>query len=396
MLKDKMVLLIVVNDEKKSIARLFLLGVSLNGEILSNRPSIVEENNNIKASYYLSPSPDSSMIGLCLFIPKQKHVDNNRIKAKIFSSELKELTSREVFFSTAENDVYKRIYVENALIDNAGDFYILGSKFSKGVNEYCSVWYLAKNANHPDPINNSLTYKKPKEYQLIMDNHGEPVLIGLYAEPDETKHYYTGYFYGKIRGVGLSIDMKTFLLPREIQHPPYSPDSFFPQLRTINKKDEGHILILEYAWIKSNNPHFGSLIVINLDKEGSLIYSSNVYKNQSKYLGAFREKSFLNYYSYLSIYDDMQGKLNILFNDNPKNSELTTEPTGTVLLNIENSSLASVQIDNKGKVLKKIISPPENNEIKLCTDILIKFTEDEFIIGGLKKDEFWLGRLLMN
>jgi hypothetical protein len=395
MLKDRFVALILGIDQKKSLAKFIVQDIAFNGDLLLARKPVLSVNSALRASYHMAISPDQHRIVFCLAIPKQKNNKENKLTVKIFDEELVETSTREISFGAEENEKYKWIQIENILVSNNDNIYLLGNKFLNAQTEDCSLWLLKKDGESLKKFALELTGKIPKKCDIEWNALNEPLLVGLFAVKDEVYHHYTGYFYGKIVDLDETIDLKTGFIPNEVQHPPHSSDDYFPDWKILNREDGGVTFILEYVYLKGNNYHFGNLLMVSIDSRGLLNYAHAVFKNQMAFMAFLREKTYLTYYSYLPFIDESRNKLIVFFNDTPKNNPNVNEKSGAYLTNIDNSLLTKIEIDPTGHLSKTIVSTPDNNAIALCGGISARYSDKEHAVFGFKNDALWLGKIIM-
>jgi hypothetical protein len=391
MLKDRFRILFFAINKKDSKAILFLQDISFEGEIITPASDILQSKGKERVSIHLSRSPDSSKVAYCLAIPRQKGIDKNKIKVVIYDSKMKLLTSREVGYSNNEDDDFKWVKTDNALLSNEGEIYFVGRRVGKGIKSIYSLWYLPKEGDHLASINMGSIDAKLKDCKLLMNSRDEPVLVALYTEPDAKYNSYSGYCYGKINKQ--SIEMRAHALSDSILHRPYH--ALFDQLQwnTYNRKDGGLICVFEYFWVSKKTPHFGNIGVLNVDPDGILHYSTRIYKNQAKYWGIIGSGAYFNYYSHLAEYDETQSKLTLYFNDNAENNQAANDKIKKMLVHMDNSVLVKVEIDQDGKVTKRPVAQPGDREIFFSSGVGVRLEGGELHVIGLKKDDVWLGRI---
>lgn len=128
-------------------------------------------------------------------------------------------------------------------------------------------------------------------------------------------------------------------------------------------------------------------------ERGSLTYSIAIPKNQTKLYGAFRSKDFTTYYSYLPLYDNATNTLTLIFNDSEKNS--ANIQNSVQLLAINNRVSVAVTIDHNGNASKKPVKIPTNDDTILCTGLALQVSDKESVVLGLRDNNMWVGRLIL-
>ena len=407
MLKDRFVFLLIFLPNSKLnnsvISKMYIQDVSFEGNLLSPIRAIQEVRVDAEVSMHLSSSPDTTSIILCTAIPGKKKTDKNIFTFRIYSNTMEEVYSKELTISDDLNTTYGKIVIENVLITNSKEVYLLGTKNTNQQIRSCALFYLDRNSNQFQPIKLEginplligLSHEHISEYRIANNSKGGISFMGLYEGPSEKNHYYTGYFYGTINSTNLSVDdLKKIAIPMDKQNPPYSTDLYLPELRIISKKDGGYLLILEYKWYKSNNAHYGDILVLNLSADGSLIYCTEVFKNQTKAFGAIIGGEYTLYYSYIPLFNSSTNMLSLIFYDTAKNSTRTDDDSSFPLLGIKNGILVSLEINEKGLQRKKIVALPDNDTTILSTIFYTQDEDKEAIVFGVKEDKVFLGKVI--
>jgi len=395
MLKDRFVALLSCHDKKTSVVKAYLQDISFNAELLSTIKLIKQLKASDAVSFHLDHSPDSSTVVVGVVISKERKADKNSFAISIYDKRLNEVYAREVSVSQEENINYKYVTARTIAIDNAGEVYILGSKVKNAYKIELALWYLNKTSDQLSAVTFELKNETIKSSSIIINSLGEAAFSGFYAEPNEVFNHHTGYFYGIVNGRNQTVDnLKITAIPQNVQNPPYSYDALMPDCIALLKKDGGQVWILEYKWYKNDNAHYGDLFVLNIDKEGALNYCIALPKNQTKIYGGLRSSDYTTYYSYFPMFDNTTNTLSIIFNDSEKNVANTTSKAAQ-LLAINKRVLAAIAINDRGNVSKKPVKVPVPDDTIFCAGLAMQITDKEAVALGLKDNNVWLGRLIL-
>ena len=395
MLKDRFAALMSSYNKKTSVAKAYVQDISFDGELLSTIKPIGDVHSNDIVSFYLESSPDSNTIVACVAVAKQKKADKNNFAIRIYNKRLNEIYSRDVSVSQEENMNYKYITTRTVLIDNAGEVYVLGSKVKSAYKKELCLWYLDATSDQLRPVNLGLKNETIKTSSIITNSFGETVFSGFYNEPNEVFNHHTGYFYGIVNGKNGTVDnIKMTAIPQDAQSPPFSYDALMPECTALLKKDGGQVWVLEYQWYKNDDAHYGDMFVLNIDRDGALVYCVALPKSQVKLYGGLRSSDYTIYYSYLPMFDNSTNTLSLIFNDSQKNSA-NTSSRPSQLLTINNRVLVVIAIDDKGNVSKRPVRLPANDDTIFCPGQAMQITDNESVALGIRGNNFWLGRLIL-
>ena len=339
--------------------------------------------------------------------PKSKNKDNYTIKVTVFSDKAEELWSKEIVLDLEE----RVVSIEDVKISEEGEVFMLIRDYSearqKRKENRTDLRILKITENQKEDFDElELNLKNTMSYiNMEIDNtRGKAVFSGIYS--DNKGKNMAGIYIGMVDQNTLEEETshfsefnKQFLKQAEVhlrvKDGKIKHSGGFWKLRAmIETEDEGTIMVNEY-YLKQvvdryqNGQYVGSttyyyyhhVIASKIDSKGELEWCEFIPKLQTT--------TEVNLFSGLVI-NYSKGMLTLIFNDNPKNMNRLKQNKRLKNVNMRNSALVEVQIDDEGNSKRRII---QNNKAKKviiepASSINYSFYDDEILAMGSYRGRF--------
>ncbi|HSZ25668.1 MAG TPA: hypothetical protein VK766_08130 [Cytophagaceae bacterium] len=371
-LKDKFILLVSAFNKKKSKETFYLHEMNFDGQLTKNSQlvSIVKTKKDKMDQNFLVLSPDSTKIIACV----QGFEDSRTYHLLITDTNLSPLHSK---LFKQQKDEFAQFYQAEShtqlYIDNAKRVYFLTDNYMDKDKRFRVVLF------RYHPVTDSLNESKLdagennviESVLLRIDKTNTPSILGLYKHQTDTKQ--KGFLY-------ISFNNHLTIVNTKIKQ--FSTPFIIAEKTTaIEKKDGGIILLNEYK--DAINGYSGNINILNIDKEGNLLYHFTVYKKQR----------LSNISNYCPLYNVSTNTLHIIFNDNSKNVSINNKK-GMSNMKDKSATPMLLSIDAKGDMTKKYLFENYNKNITLCPNVFFQSSDKEvYLFGEAGIYKYKLGRL---
>jgi hypothetical protein len=418
-------------------------GYSLNekGEIPDEHVEILAadvENKRRSGNFFIKLSRDRSKMLLLHSAPHKKTAEDKWVvNLRVLTPSLFTIKEMEEEFPwirrSKTNDEYT---ISSYAISNEGGAYVAIRK--RGWDRRAKL-YITKDMTvyMYDPANGfevreipvDLGDKAASSILLDIDREGNLVGGGFYGErtPRGMFKYegIKGSYYVKINRVSEEVEVATtedftqeftakILKEKQAAKGKLVPNNFIPR-KIILKEGGGAVIIaeyFEYVFIQNNNGSsserwfHGPVVVVSIDENGNQEWVRAIPKNQiyvktnlalgiggvgwAVWITIPTGKNKSVYHSFLV---GISGEnIHLVYNDNPKNIELTHFRDTKALTGFNKAIPVSVIISADGEVKKEILADRDRKQVVLRPKIYFQDDFDKVIIYGNKrsKDKFGL------
>lgn len=305
----------------------------------------------------------------------------------------------------------KNFDVKTCRIDEEGNVYVLGTVDvdKKTVQYKMFAYYFKKDRLEEVDISFAKAYAVASLRFNYYDNH--IVLVGFYTNQKKTG--LQGMIYTKINAKTLETvseknepfskkDLLKFTTERMARKGKGASTSFsiddiivMPngEIKVVAEAFEIHVVTTQTQHGSSTTYYYYymNIMVVNMDKDGKILWVSNVPKMQvSKNDGGI-------YSSYILGYDE--NNLYMVFNDHPKNTSPKTKEKkrGKYIANtlkVNKLSVTLAKVDNKGDVTTQMFFKSKNEgKTVLKPKIYSRFRQDNILIHAVKGKTYKFGFL---
>jgi len=383
---------------------------------------IPAEKASQAGSFDVEVSPDKSKVMIYMAIPNEKE-ESRKFEIQVFDSDMKPLWSKDITLPYPSDE----FTVGQVEIDNDGSVVGLGKKFAekheakelkragKATYEHHLLVLTKDDAELQDyPI--TVADKFLQDMTLKMGTTGNIICGGLFSNKGTWS--IRGTFF-------LSLDRQT----KQIVHESYKDfsDNFITQYMTekeakkatkkadkkgedlelpnydlheiILKDDGGAVMVAEqyttyvtcYTDSKGNtrcvtNYVYNDIIVVNVDPEGNIEWTSKIPKRQHSANDGGMYSSYA-----LEVKGD---KIYFIFNDSGKNLFLKPgDKIDQFELKGKDALVVLATVDNEGNVTREALFSPEKRDVVLRPKDCVELSNDDMLIYASRKKEYRFGEI---
>ncbi len=383
------------------------------------RVSASEEVANVPAerrsdgNFIINYSKDSSKVLIYSDFPYEKK-ESEKFKVNVLDRNLNMLWEKEVTLPYTD----KYFTLQDQTVTNDGDVFIIGyaepdrdkgeRKQRKESNEYYKVFRVSEN----DDI---------MEYDLGLDDkfvssvaissdfgENQMAIAGFYS--DQKANRVGGSFY-------ITIDQET-LDPTTFSSEPFGKDFMknfmsdrkvekgrelynFEFREFLRRKDGGAVAVAEQYYVVTSTTrmangatsttyyyHYNDIIVININPDGTIAWTSHIPKFQT----SANDGGF--YSSYLLLVEEQA--LNFIFNDNRKNLQRMADDKDLKGLGNVKKSVAIIStVDANGNVTREELFNNRDLSAILVPKKSVQISDREVILFGIKRSRNRFGTMTL-
>ncbi|MEM1120267.1 MAG: hypothetical protein AAGJ18_07440, partial [Bacteroidota bacterium] len=336
-------------DAKKN--QLFHYEFSLpNLDLLSKKLVLLSRApEKVYVPYFSKLSPDKSKLVL-LGWDYTKGKENAYVRIRIIDQNLREIR-RQTYRFPYEN---RRISIEDVLVDNSGNVYLTGNNYNGSMLVDPSIYRTTPFVTGLFEGNQNQHWEIEKldhhfqTFQYTFSTEAELVGIGLC----EKKRQQGSAFFKvtptteKVAVTTYSVDKEQFITAYKqnskfINPPEHTFNNY--ELRQVLQGGENYFLVAEHLF----DYLVGDLLVLKLDKNGKIIWSTRVPKSQ--------DATFFDRCTGVATVERAE-KLYFLFNDNADNYKKEETPREIQIATVPDLHLASAAVDlSTGKIQRRLL-----------------------------------------
>lgn len=390
LLKDKILFIFQYYDKKINIMDELIVSVLFNGEtsdIIQFNQFAYQEGKTL-GNISLQLTPDSSQFIVSARFPIQKKIPRAKCTVGVYNTGTLKLVHSGEYVLPEE---YEFCGDDNYVVmDKAGNIFTLGHKIIPISRRRDSASYnivkLNVNSEFTDELPlEGLSGKKVKDIGLKINRQGDITVSGFYEDYNSirSRNYYSGIFMGVVKpNEPVQVKITTFTNEEKLTRT--SPDLLLKTVNYIAKDDGGVILLSEQQIIDHSNVRYGNILIVDLDKDGTVRFAKTLLKDQVSLYGLRNG----NFYSYYHNYLSSKKKLFIVYNDNPLGA---TENSFAYQMTPVGSVPVLAVVDSNGVLTKSRI---KLNAYQIVCPLLTSAVSDsEYVVKGRKDYEVRLGTL---
>ena len=436
MLDGNLIQLTYVVDKDAKEVRVYGYLLDNQGKARSERKTILTSSfeKKSRAGYQdIRVSRDRSKLLVCNSTYYKKEGEYYQIDFTLFSSDLEPIKETQTQVPLENEDA--DIDISNFFVENDGSFFMALSEQErvKGVYVTKKFWiysYMPFNGFELQKLPVEIKDKTATSIALTSDLDGNLIGAGFYGEKYNAGIFkgngLAGSYYVKIdpkQNKVLVSNMQEFpteftaqvLKEKKANKGKLIPNLFYP-MEIIGKSNGGAVMMAEYYyefWNSRNRTTtytHGPLAIVDINPQGEINWVRAIPKNQvyvepqlTLGLGLFSGGLSLTFVYSFTLFESQTvfhsalfgvhgDKLYVMYNDNPKNSEIEHFRDTNKLIGYKKSVPVVIEIDPEGNMKKDLVERGKS-EVVLRPGVSLQVRQGETLLYGTRKKEEKMGRI---